>query len=103
MAMSKVFLAICAALFLTACSTVEKLTGQTDDTVLPGQREDAIPGRPQYPDPQAGTGTVAQTAGAEAKSDSEPAAEATAEPAPCPAEQPDCVPPAIDDTFSDGQ
>ena len=102
--MSKVIPAIVAALFLAGCSTVEKLTGQTDDTVLPGQREDAIPGRPLYPEPQAGTGTVAQTAAeAEVKSDSEPAAEATAEPAPCPAEQPDCVPPAIDDTFSDGQ
>ena len=35
---------------LGGCSTFNSLTGQTDNTVLPGQREDAIPGRAQFPD-----------------------------------------------------
>ncbi len=35
---------------LAGCSTVNSLTGQTDDTVLPGQREEAIPGRAAFPD-----------------------------------------------------
>lgn len=35
---------------LAGCSTINSLTGQTDDTVLPGQREEAIPGRGAFPD-----------------------------------------------------
>jgi hypothetical protein len=40
--------AIAAA--LAGCSTINSLTGQTDNTVLPGQREEAIPGRSQFPE-----------------------------------------------------
>lgn len=36
---------------LAGCSTLNNLTGQTDNTVLPGKREDAIPGRAQFPAP----------------------------------------------------
>jgi len=32
-----------AALALGGCSKLKKLTGQTNDTVLPGQREDILP------------------------------------------------------------
>ncbi len=41
---------ICIAGFLvllgvsaTGCTTIKKMTGQTDDSVLPGQREDILP------------------------------------------------------------
>ena len=44
------FLLGAVAVALTGCSTLNSLTGQTDNTVLPGQREDAIPGRAQFPD-----------------------------------------------------
>jgi hypothetical protein len=38
-------LAVClmAALTVAGCSSLKKLTGQTNDTVLPGQREEVIP------------------------------------------------------------
>ena len=36
---------------LSGCSYVDRLTGETDNTVLPGAREDAVPGRAQFPDP----------------------------------------------------
>jgi hypothetical protein len=36
---------------LAGCSTLNSLTGQTDNTVLPGKREEAIPGRAQFPEP----------------------------------------------------
>lgn len=39
-----------AAALLSGCSTFNSLTGQTDNTVLPGQREDAIPGRTSFPE-----------------------------------------------------
>jgi len=60
-------LALLAGLAVSAggCSYLNKMTGQTDDTVLPGQREDAIPGKAQFPAPgearqidQPGGGTV---------------------------------------------
>lgn len=35
---------------LAGCSTFNSLTGQTDNTVLPGAREEAIPGRAQFPE-----------------------------------------------------
>jgi hypothetical protein len=47
-------------LAVTGCSTFNKLTGQTDETVLPGSREDAIPGRAQFPDPSDRAPTVPQ-------------------------------------------
>jgi len=59
------FVLIAASLSVAGCSSINKLTGQTDDTVLPGQREDAIPGKPTFPAPgearqidQPGGGTV---------------------------------------------
>lgn len=45
-------LAAAALVLLSGCSTFNSLTGQTDDTVLPGQREEAIPGRTQFPEKQ---------------------------------------------------
>lgn len=36
---------------LAGCSTFNSLTGQNDNTVLPGSREEAIPGRAQFPAP----------------------------------------------------
>ncbi len=35
--------ALVAALALSGCSTIKKFTGQRDDTVLPGAREDVLP------------------------------------------------------------
>ena len=29
--------------FVSGCSSLKKITGQTNDTVLPGQREDILP------------------------------------------------------------
>ena len=34
---------VCLALALAGCSSLKKVTGQTNDTVLPGQREEIIP------------------------------------------------------------
>ena len=34
---------MCLALTLAGCSTLKKVTGQSNDTVLPGQREEIIP------------------------------------------------------------
>lgn len=48
--LAKSLLALALAMGLTGCSTINSLTGQTDDTVLPGQREEAIPGRTAFPD-----------------------------------------------------
>jgi hypothetical protein len=53
----RVALAAFAAVVLSGCSTINSLTGQTDNTVLPGKREDAVPGRTQFPDkPDANVG-----------------------------------------------
>jgi hypothetical protein len=48
----KILIAAAAAALLAGCGTLNSLTGQTDNTVLPGQREDAIPGRTQFPERQ---------------------------------------------------
>ena len=100
--MNKLLHVLVAGLLLTGCSYVEKLTGQTDDTVLPGQREDAIPGRSQFPDQTVAAQTTAEPA---VKSGGEPAATSQPQdaPAPCPADAPDCEPTTADDMFSDGQ
>jgi hypothetical protein len=42
-------LALSALIVLGGCSSIKKLTGQRNDTVLPGQREDVLP-----PDRQVG-------------------------------------------------
>ena len=49
---SRVLLAAAALSLLAGCSTFNSLTGQTDNTVLPGKREEAIPGRAQFPEKQ---------------------------------------------------
>lgn len=78
---------------LGGCSTINSLTGQTDNTVLPGQREDAIPGRAQFPEradvPQ-------ETAGGQSSPGDTTAST-------CSAGDPSCAPPTGDDTFSDPQ
>ena len=46
--------AIATGMALTGCSTIKKFTGQRDDTVLPGSREDVLPPQkiePPEPDP----------------------------------------------------
>lgn len=84
-----------AGLALAGCSSIDKLTGQTDNTVLPGQREDAVPGRPQFPAP---ADSAPQTS-------APPVETADVPPAPeCPADDPACDPMApTDGTFSDPQ
>jgi hypothetical protein len=44
-------LLLAAAVLLPGCSSFGKMFGGTDDTVLPGTREDAIPGHSQFPEP----------------------------------------------------
>lgn len=34
---------LCAASVLAGCSTIKKFTGQRNDTVLPGEREEILP------------------------------------------------------------
>ena len=100
-----IIFAFAALLPLSACSMLDKMTKQTDDTVLPGPREDAIPGRTQFPaeGEQPAKTTTATTA--EPPADSQRAdAPPTDEKKPCAADDPDCLPPLTDDdTFSDGQ
>jgi len=105
-----VILTIAALLPLSACSMLDKMTKQTDDTVLPGPREDAVPGRTQYPaqGEQPAKTTTATTAEAPADAQATDAqsadAQATDEKKPCAADDPECLPPLTDgDTFSDGQ
>ncbi len=77
---------------LGGCSTIDKITGQTDNTVLPGQREEAIPGRNQFPE------------NSEAAQAPQPIEPAPVEVAPaCQPDDPDCQPAPGDDTFSDPQ
>ena len=88
------------AVALAGCSTFNSLTGQTDDTVLPGQREDAIPGRAQFPD-RPDPLVQKQTAGGQ--DDTQTAT--TADPIEsCQSDDPACQPSVkSDDTFSDPQ
>ncbi len=84
---------------LAGCSTIDKLTGQTDDTVLPGQREEAVPGKAQFPQ---GADPAVQRS-APASPAAKPPGEEQAEPAKeCPPDDANCTPPA-DGTFSDPQ
>ncbi|MFO1121369.1 MAG: hypothetical protein U1F47_03495 [Hyphomicrobiales bacterium] len=48
--MRKLIIPCLVGLMLSGCTYVDRLTGQTDNTVLPGAREDAVPGHPKYPD-----------------------------------------------------
>jgi hypothetical protein len=87
------------------CSYIGKLTGETDNTVLPGSREEAIPGKSQFPD-EADTATVQQPgsqADTAAQSGADQAAaEDAAEKPPCKQDDPTCVE-SPDGTFSDPQ
>lgn len=79
---------------LAGCSTFDKLTGSgVDDTVLKGQREDAIPGRTQFP----------EAADPEVTRAGDPAPPPADDAAACPPDDPACAPPMGDDTFSDPQ
>jgi hypothetical protein len=84
-----------AGLALTGCGSIDKLTGQTDNTVLPGQREDAVPGRPQFPAPN---DSAPRTSAPPVETADVPAAPD------CPVDDPACDPMApADGTFSDPQ
>jgi hypothetical protein len=87
-------LLILVALQVAGCSYINRLTGSTDDTVLPGTREDAIPGKSQFPEGQ-DTVTTEQTGSSEPVPD-------TPQPPPCPEDKPDCAK-STDGTFSDPQ
>lgn len=39
----KQFLILMTLVMLVGCTSIKKMTGQTNDTVLPGQREDILP------------------------------------------------------------
>lgn len=89
---ARLLLAAGVLTLLTGCSYLNTLTGETNNKVLPGTREDAIPGRssfPEKPDPnvgKAGSGT--------------PAAPSNG----CTANDPACKPPtSTNDTFKDPQ
>ena len=78
---------------LCGCSYVDRLTGETDNTVLPGAREDAVPGRSQFPDPSERAQTASAPGG-----DSQPGTPD----ANCPPEEPTCGA-STGDVFSDPQ
>jgi hypothetical protein len=94
----KLLLAAAACALLSGCGTLNSLTGQTDNTVLPGQREDAIPGRSQFPEKQdvavgSGSGTASGAGGTAASDETY-----------CAPDDPACKPPGSSgDTFSDPQ
>jgi hypothetical protein len=83
---------------LSGCSYLDTFTGQTNNTVLPGQREDAIPGRasfPEKPDPNVGSVSKASDAGSSATGNTQPG---------CTTDDPGCKPPTTtNDTFKDPQ
>ncbi len=84
----------CTGFLLSGCGTLNSLTGQTDNTVLPGQREDAIPGRTQFPEKQ--DVAVGSSSGASGTSDNSETY--------CAPDDPACKPPGTSgDTFSDPQ
>ena len=92
----KLLLAAAAAALLSGCSTLNSLTGQTDNTVLPGQREDAIPGRAKFPERQ----DVAVSSPSSKGSSGAVAGNETY----CAPDDPGCKPPGSSgDTFSDPQ
>jgi hypothetical protein len=76
---------------LAGCSMFNSLTGQVDNTVLPGQREDAIPGRSTFPEKP----DVAQAPGA---GQSPPSGQSK-----CSPDDPACQPASGDDVYSDPQ
>jgi hypothetical protein len=93
--LTRTILAAAALSLLAGCSTFNSLTGQNDNTVLPGKREDAIPGRAQFPDkPDVAVGSTS-AAGASG---------AGAEETYCAPDDAACKPPkTTGDTFKDPQ
>lgn len=89
-----------AAFSASGCSYIDRLTGSTDNTVLPGTREDAIPGKSQFPDATE-RATVEQPGSTTAQTATGDTATKQPEPA-CKAGDPDCAQPE-DGTFSDPQ
>ena len=85
----------------SGCGALSGLFGQNDDTVLPGAREDAIPGRSQFPEP--GDTGLAQASPSQDQATA-PAPDVVAPP-PCPKADTKCQDAATstDGTFSDGQ
>jgi hypothetical protein len=67
-----IMIAICAASLLAGCSTVKKFTGQRNDTVLPGEREDILPADQQV-NPKVG----GQSAGDAAAAPCDPTVDST--------------------------
>ncbi|MBI2719015.1 MAG: hypothetical protein HY245_11980 [Rhizobiales bacterium] len=96
---------------LTGCSSVKNLLGMgVDDTVLPGAREAAIPGKPSFPDPNDAPPTIEQPGGGVAQSASPnqaPGQQTASGPLPevksaCKPSDPKCKP-ATGGTFNDPQ
>lgn len=83
---------------LSGCTYLDTMTGQTNNTVLPGQREDAIPGRASFPekaDPKIGTASSTASTTAPAPVNTQPG---------CTGNDPGCKPPTTtNDTFKDPQ
>ncbi len=102
----RILVAVAALTVLAGCSTINNLTGQTDNTVLPGQREDAIPGRSQFPE-RNDVETASTSPGTPAEQDVQQRpidqdAGSTAQ-AKCQPGDPGCEPASGDDVFSDPQ
>ncbi len=93
--LTRAILAAAALSLLAGCSTFNSLTGQNDNTVLPGKREDAIPGRGQFPEKQdVATGSTAASG----------APDDGAEETYCAPDDAACKPPkTTGDTFKDPQ
>ena len=85
-------LAAALAISLMACSTVKKFTGQTDNSVLPGTREDILP-------PEAQTARDPVVTG-ENKTVQNKSAGNKAE---CDPEDYSCVPPPVDQESTTAQ
>lgn len=107
---SQVLAAAILALLLSGCTTINGLLGEVDNTVLPGSREEAIPGRPTFPEKQdvaVGTAPSAQQ-GAAGKPAAQPVAPSDEAGAPveshCAPDDPGCKPPeTTGETFQDPQ
>jgi hypothetical protein len=89
-----------AAGLLAGCSAIDRLTGQTDNTVLPGSRQEAIPGRPSFPEKR----DVAAAPAPNSATVNEPVAGPGETETYCGPDDPGCKPPATTgDTFKDPQ
>lgn len=57
----KYFLILISILALVGCTSIKKITGQTNDTLLPGQREDILDAEQQTARDPAVTGKKGET------------------------------------------